>query len=459
MAIDLGTNNISAVVGLRNQEGRISVKSCATAELEGMVRGEIKNIEQVVSGIRGIVDQLEKNLDIKIRDIYTGISGQHIRCVKYPYYVFVGRDGEVREEDVRKLHESMGNVQAPDGETIIQIMPQSYSIDGEETASPVGAFGNKLEATFTFILGDNNAANRLKRAFTRAELKQAGVFVNAIASAEAVASEDEKEEGVAIVDIGAGMTDLTIFYKGIVRHVAILPMGGNIINKDIRSYGILERHVENLKVKYGVAMRDKAPADKFITTPGLNSRVPKEISFQNLAAIIEARMMDIADFVTEEINTSGYKEKLGAGVILTGGGARLQDLESFFKGYTGLDVRVACADICSQSVAEAKDPSYATAIGILIKGLDASPAAASKPVFPVTGVQRSRETEELGKENIKTPPRPINGYDNEKPFVEEEDPGYTDDYYGEDRPPKRGIFSKWKDKFNNMFDVIEDNEI
>lgn len=467
VAIDLGTNTVSAVIGYKNVGGEFTVVDCATGDIQGMVRSEIKNIEQVVGGIKSVVDALESRNNIKIKEVYTGISGQHIRSVKYPYYVFVGHDGEVREDDVRKLNESMSNVKAPEGETIIQIMPQCYYIDGEETSAPVGAFGNKLEATFNFILAESSPVQRFQLALSRAGLKQAGFFVNAIAAAQAVTTDDEKDEGVAVVDIGAGMSDVTIFYRNIVRHVGIIPIGGNAINKDIRSYGILERHVENLKIKYGCAMRDRVTADKYIATPGLNARVPKEISFQNLAAIIEARMMDVVDFVMEEIEASGYKGKLGAGIVLTGGSSRLKDLDELFKLHTGMDVRVANPELGEDSVTAVKDPMYATAVGLMIKGAEKGCHT------PVERLRRTQQqppnpihTHAQTSRTISVPPEhpviePVSQRTINDMYKDSDDIGIPDDIYETEGVSRRrgGIFSKLKDRFNNMFDVIEDNEI
>lgn len=163
VAIDLGTNTVATVVGTRGEGGKVRIIDCEISPVQGVVRSEIKNVELVAQSIKRTIEAIEARQQITIREAYAGISGQHIRCVKYPYYVFVGRDGEIREEDVQKLHESMGNVQAPDGETIIQIIPQNYIVDDEETMNPVGAFGNKLEAVFNFVLGDNNAVSRVKR--------------------------------------------------------------------------------------------------------------------------------------------------------------------------------------------------------------------------------------------------------------------------------------------------------
>ena len=470
VAIDLGTNTVATGVGTRGEGGKVRIIDCEISPVQGVVRSEIKNVELVAQSIKRTTEAIEARQQITIREAYAGISGQHIRCVKYPYYVFVGRDGEIREEDVQKLHESMGNVQAPDGETIIQIIPQNYIVDDEETMNPVGAFGNKLEAVFNFVLGDNNAVSRVKRALQKVEIRQAGLFLNAVASAEAVATEDEKEEGVAVVDIGGGTTDVTVFYKNSVRHVGIVPMGGNAINRDIRSYGILERHVESLKVRYGSAMRDQIKTEMSIKTPGLNARMPKEISLLNLAAIIEARMLDIIDFVMAEIKASGCQQKLGAGVVLTGGAAQMKDLDLLFKNYTGIDVRVATPDTVIEpgSIESASNPALATAVGLLLKGLSSGrPVRGSRPQ---TRPARQEAQPELGGNSYgaastENPQRrTINSLYRERKAAADREQEFIDEETQEEPVTGKtkkggGLFGRLKQKIDNMFDVIEDNEI
>uniref|UniRef100_UPI004027B108 cell division protein FtsA n=1 Tax=Alistipes indistinctus TaxID=626932 RepID=UPI004027B108 len=470
VAIDLGTNTVATVVGTRGEGGKVRIIDCEISPVQGVVRSEIKNVELVAQSIKRTIEAIEARQQITIREAYAGISGQHIRCVKYPYYVFVGRDGEIREEDVQKLHESMGNVQAPDGETIIQIIPQNYIVDDEETMNPVGAFGNKLEAVFNFVLGDNNAVSRVKRALQKVEIRQAGLFLNAVASAEAVATEDEKEEGVAVVDIGGGTTDVTVFYKNSVRHVGIVPMGGNAINRDIRSYGILERHVESLKVRYGSAMRDQIKTEMSIKTPGLNARMPKEISLLNLAAIIEARMLDIIDFVMAEIKASGCQQKLGAGVVLTGGAAQMKDLDLLFKNYPGIDVRVATPDTVIEpgSIESASNPALATAVGLLLKGLSSGrPVRGSRPQ---TRPARQEAQPELvgnsyGAASTENPQRrTINTLYRERKAAADREQEFIDEETQEEPVTGKtkkggGLFGRLKQKIDNMFDVIEDNEI
>lgn len=468
VAIDLGTNTVVAVVGVKSDDGKIRIidREVSPVQGQGMIRGEIKNIDLVSRSIKAVVSAIEQRQGIRITEAYTGISGQHIRSVKQPYYVFASRGGEIRQEDVRQLHDSMRNVPAPEGEKILQIIPQNYIVDDEEeTSSPVGTFGNKLASTFNIILGDSIAISRLEMALKRVDIATKGLYINAIASAEAVLSSDEKEEGVAVVDIGAGTTDVVVYHKNIIRHVGIIPIGGNVINKDIRSYGILEKHVESLKTRYGEAMRDAAHSDKYITTPGLSAKASKEISSQNLAAIIEARMLDIIDFIVEELKKSGFQDKLAAGVVLTGGGAQLKHVDHLFKSYTGMDARVAGAEytITEESLELAGSPAMSTAIGMLVRAFEERGQQQPSKVKPLARTPVRSEKLEDEEEGVATR-RKINdlyrGGGKRVQPQEELDP--EDDFAEEDTTPKRKfrLFKSFKDKMVRLFDEeIEDNEI
>lgn len=472
VAIDLGSNHVTTAVGRKGEDGRIRVIDCEMAPVQGMIRGEIKNIELVAQSIKNTVDAIGERLGVRIAEAWAGISGQHVRCVRQPYHVFVGRDGEIREEDVMQLHASMRNVQAPDGEKILQIIPQNYIVDDdEETSNPVGTFGKKLEATFNFVIGDANAINRVERALARANVKCLGLFLNAVASAEAVTTPDEREEGVAVIDIGGGTTDITLFQRNVIRHVGVIPIGSNAINRDIRSYGILEKHVENLKIKYGSAMRELVQSDKYISTPGLNARTPKDISFQNLAAIIEARMLDIIDFVMEEIKNSGFRDRLNAGVVLTGGGARLKDLDTLFKNYTGIDVRIAQPDVEAEESCAAKvnDAAFSTVVGILMKGAESGKASLVERIHTIT-----RPENRFGNPVAGQPENPAEAsrgqtindrYDSKRQDTSPAHSAYTqqttEEEDGEQQPRRKSsLFGKLSEKLSNWFDdTIDDNEI
>ncbi len=244
-AIDLGSSHVAVAVGTPEADGRIAIEGVALCEGKGIVRGEVKNVEQAAQSIKEAIDEIQQALGIRVSEVYAGVSGSHIRCAKHPYYVYVsGKDGEIAEQDVRKLNESMYAVQAPDGYRLMHIIPQHYLVDhDEEVSDPVGMFGKTLGSTFNLIVGENLILSRLEKALQKVGIEPVGIFVNPLAVSEAVMFPDEKDLGVAVVDIGAGTTDVSIFHDGILRYVGVIPLGTDSINKDIRSYGIMERYV------------------------------------------------------------------------------------------------------------------------------------------------------------------------------------------------------------------------
>lgn len=374
VAIDLGSSNVVVAVGTKAPDGKVNIEQVVVRESAGVAGGEVKNVESAAASIKKAVEEIEEKLGVKITEAYTGISGNHIRCAKHPYYVYVaGKDGEITAEDVHQLNESMRNMQAPDGYKLMHIIPQHYIVnDDEEVMDPIGRFGKTLGSTFNLIIGENVIISRLDKALQKIGIKQAKLFINPLAMAEAVTFPDEKELGVAVVDIGGGTTDVTVYHEGIVRNVSVIPMGADAINKDIRSYGIMERYVEDLKTMYGCAVADMVDPEKLVKIPGRTPNDYKDISFRNLAAIIEARMLDIIDYVVGEIEEAGYAGKLGAGIVLTGGSANLQEIKTLFEKRTGLEVRVAAPEVLvtAESKEMVGDPGMSVAVGILWQGLN-----------------------------------------------------------------------------------------
>jgi cell division protein FtsA len=372
-AIDLGSRNVVVAVGTRAADGRVKIEEIAVRESAGVEGGEVKNVETASAAVRAAVDEIEKKLGVRITEACTGISGDHIQCAKHPYHVYVaGKDGEITASDVRQLNENMRNIQAPDGYRLMHIVPQHYSVDEqEEVMDPVGRFGKTLGSTFNLVIGKSTIISRLEKALQKAGVSQAKLFINPLAVAEAVTFPDEKAMGVAVVDIGAGTTDVSIYQGGIMRDMSVIPMGADSINRDIQSYGIMERYVEDLKTMYGCAVAEMVDPEKRVKVPGRTPSDYKEISFRDLAAIIEARMTDIIDFVVEEIEASGYSGRLGAGIVLTGGGARLQEIKALLERRTGMEVRVAAPEIVvtAESREKAGDPAVAAAVGILWQGM------------------------------------------------------------------------------------------
>ena len=478
VAIDLGTSKIAVLVGRKTQDGKLDVLASSMSDsLSGVVRGEIKNTEHVSKALKETIGRIEQDLGISIREACIGVSGQHVKTLKHSGYIFIeNSDGEVRQRDVQRLNESMNNIQIPVGETIIQILPQEYRLDDEpDVREPVGMIGNKLDASFNILVGDKAAVSRIDKTLSKDNISATGHLLNPLAAAEAVLVPDEKELGVCVVDIGGGTTDVCIYHDNIIRHVAIIPLGGNIINRDIRSYGILERRVEGLKVKFGGAVGKMERADKFITIPGLNARDPKEISCRNLASIIEARLLDIIDSVKHEIQKTGYEDRLGAGIVLTGGTALTRNIDVLFHNHTGCDVRVALPDthVTEASVELVNSPVYSVAVGLLLKTLGAgvlSRPPGTRPLVKATTATAVRpqpaapeppaaKEPETAPENTRLSRRRWNDVADAR----REEPKDTAFESDTDTPPEAsgkkggGWFQRVKERLTGAFEVVDDD--
>ena len=483
VAVDLGCSSVVVAVGEKTPEGLLDVACVVTKPVEGVNAGRIENIELVSRAIREAMSEAEEQLGIRITEAYAGISGDFVRCARHTDHVFVyDPQNGVNQKDVDALFDRMRNVQAPDDETIMERVPQNYVVDdNQEVKNPVGSFGKKLSSTFNFILCLRTPMQRLDMALKRLGIKMLGVTSNAIATAEAVLLPDEKEEGVAVVDIGGGVTDVAVYYRNVVRYIATIPMGAMAINRDIRTMSVPEKHVESLKRKYGSAVAELAPEDKLIRVNGRTAREAKDILLRNLATVIEARATDIAEFVLQEIRDSGYAGKLAYGIVLTGGSAKLKDVDELFRRVTGMDVRIASAEtgVAEESREKVVDPAYATAVGILLKGAEQGACAvierpaspASRSAEPRPGFQPRQPQDVPEFRHMPRFQQPAQG-----PASAAAQPASDEDAAarGQEREdeqlkapviePKRkrdwgSIFQKTFDKINKSFTAAEDEEI
>jgi cell division protein FtsA len=266
----------------------------------------------------------------------------------------------------------MYNLNMNPGEEVIDVIPQEYIVDNEVGIKhPVGMLGNTLEANFHIIIGQTAAAKNIYKCVRKAGLEVVDLILEPIASADAVLSDEEKEAGVVLVDIGGGTTDLAIFQDHIIRHTAVIPFGGDIITEDVKEgCSIIKKHAEELKVKFGSCLSTENRDDELVAIPGLRGRPPKEITLKNLSSIIQARMEEIIEHIWYEIRNSGYEKKLIAGIVLTGGGAQLKHIKQLTEYMTGMDVRIGypnehLAPGCPEQMAS---PMYATGIGLVIQG-------------------------------------------------------------------------------------------
>lgn len=374
-AIDLGTTKVVTIIGKKSPNGKLQVVSHSKAQSTGIKRGMVLNIEETVASIQRTVEDVQMKSGIIFNDVYVGIAGQHIRSVKNRGSInLTAADEIITLENVNDLIEDMYKLPTDIGEEILHVLPQSFIVDNEGgIKNPIGMSGKRLEANFHIVIGQTASAKNIEKCVNRVDLVVNELILEPIASAEAVLTEDEKEAGVVLVDIGGGTTDVAVYFDGIIRHTAVIPFGGNVITNDIKEgCSILLRQAEQLKVQFGSALGDIAPEDKIVTIPGISGREPKEISFKSLAYIIQSRMEEIIDYVAFEIENSGYADKLSAGIVLTGGGALLRHLSQLVKFKTGFDVRIGYPNehLTSDADEEINSPTYSTSIGLVLKGFE-----------------------------------------------------------------------------------------
>jgi cell division protein FtsA len=374
-AIDIGTTKDCFDVGTKNEKNKIDILGFSKAESRGVKRGTVINIEETVRAIQKTVDEVKEQTGHPVKEVFVGIAGQHVKSIRNRGYI--NRDSydeEITKADIQALVDDMFKIPIDVGEEIIHVLPQNFMVDNEHNIkNPAGMTGKRLEANFSIVIGHVASARNIEKCVNRVGLKVKDLILEPIASAEAVLTEDEKEAGVALIDIGGGTTDLAVYYDGIIRHTAVIPFGGNVVTEDIKQgCSILMRQAELLKIQFGSALGEMAPEDKVVTIPGISGREPKEISFKNLAYIIQSRMEEIIDAATFEIENSGFYDQLSAGIVLTGGGALLTHLSQLVKFRTGLDVRVGLPNehLAGDPDNEINHPMYSTAVGLILKGFE-----------------------------------------------------------------------------------------
>jgi len=410
-AIDIGTSKIVAIIGAVSDEGKVKVLGMGKSNSKGVKRGVVLNIEEAAASMQEAVEQAEKQSGYKFYDVYVGIAGQHIKSMKNRHSKYIqSKDSEIKQSDIDELLDDMHNIALDAGEEIIHVIPQSYTVDNESgVKQPIGMFGKRLEANFHIVVGEIASAKHIYKCVERAGLKVNKMILEPLASSSAVLSNDEKEIGVAMVDIGGGTTDLAIYYDGILRHTAVIALGGFVITKDIKdACGILHRQAEQLKVQFGTALGEAAPED-IVSVKGISGREPKKISIKFLSKVIQARMEEIIDHVVFEIENSGFADKIGAGVTITGGGALLKHLRQLMSYKTSMDVNVGYpGSSLSVDNQEVNMPMYSTGIGLLLSGYQLEKENDFKEIERKTNFvedeledeQEEFETDENEEENI-----------------------------------------------------------
>jgi len=373
VGLDIGTTKIAAMVGQMNDNGKLEILGYGHRESHGVKRGVVNNIERTVESIKDAIEAASQMSGANIYNVHVGIAGQHIRSLQHKGSIMRNSlEDEISRMDIETLTQNMYKLVMQPGEEILHVIPQEFIVDKESgIKDPVGMSGICLEANFHIITGQIAAAKNLERCVNKSTLEMESIMLEPLASAESVLSDEEKEAGVALVDIGGGTTDVAVFQEGFLRHTAVIPLGGDIVTEDIKEgCTILKYQAEALKVKFGSALASENRDDEIVSIPGLKGRDPKEITLRNLAGIIQARMEEIIEQVYYEIKNSGYEKKLIGGIVLTGGGSMLKHLSQLTSFMTGMDTRVGYPQehLAPTVPKEIITPMYATTIGLVLKG-------------------------------------------------------------------------------------------
>ena len=440
-AIDVGTTKIVTLLGKRNENKKLEIVGFTRSDSKGIRRGEVLNPEEASNVVRDTILNLQYRTGIKFSEVFVGIAGQHIRIVKSRNYINrVSYDDSINVADIEQLKSDAGNIPLDEGKEIIHILPQSYIVDNEtDISNPIGMLGKRLEANYNIVVGNIDSIKRIKKCITQTGLAIKDIILEPLASADAVLYDEEREAGVALVDIGGGTTDVAVFHDKVLRHSAVIPYGGFVVTKDIKdACGLSEQVAEEVKLQFGMALSEAAEENKVIVIPvRIPGREPKEISMRNLAHIIQARMEEIIDGIMFEIENSGCVDKLGCGIVITGGGAMLRYLKELFRFRTGLDVRIGYpGEHLTGDSENINEPCYATGVGLLMKGFEYMD-------------EFSNGTEDTM-------------YDSNHP--EEDEKTQTEEESVEEvvgKKPKKNLskpkfsFERFKDKINEYFDVPE----
>ncbi|MDB2673181.1 cell division protein FtsA [Flavobacteriaceae bacterium] len=381
VGLDIGTTKIVVMVGQKNEFDKVEILGIGKSKSLGVHRGVVNNITQTIQSIQQATLEANAKSGLTINEVVVGIAGQHIRSLQHSDYITrENADEVIDEQDIETLINQVYKLVMLPGEEIIHVLPQEYKVDGQaEIKEPIGMYGGRLEANFHVVVGQVSSIRNIGRCIKSAGLEMGNITLEPIASSDAVLSQEEKEAGVALIDIGGGTTDLAIFKDGIIRHTAVIPFGGNVITEDIKEgCSIIQKQAELLKVKFGSAWPGENKETEIVSIPGLRGRDPKEISLKTLSKIINARIIEIIEQAYLEIKNYGHedqKKKLIAGIVLTGGGSQLKHLKQLVEYITGMDTRVGYPNehLAGDTDEQTTSPMYSTAVGLLMAALEKAP--------------------------------------------------------------------------------------
>lgn len=386
VGLDIGTSKVVAIVGKKTEDGQVEIVGIGSHASRGLKRGVVVNIETTVNAIQRAVEEAELMAGCEIHSVYAGIAGSHIRSMNSHGIVAV-RDREVVQADIDRVIDAAQAVAIPADQKVLHILPQEYVIDSQEgIKEPLGMSGVRLEAKVHLVTCAVNAAQNIEKCVQKCDLEVDDIILEQLASAYAVLTEDEKELGVCVVDIGGGTTDMAIFTGGSIRHTAVIPIAGDQVTNDIAmALRTPTQNAEEIKIKYACALTQLAGADETIKVPSVGDRPPRDLSRQALAEVVEPRYEELFTLVQSELRRSGFEEMIAAGIVLTGGTSKMEGVVELAEEIFHMPVRLASPQGVAGLSDVVNNPMYATGVGLLMYGLKQQEAGPAELVRPEGG--------------------------------------------------------------------------
>jgi cell division protein FtsA len=369
VGLDIGTSKVVAIVGELHPDGSIEVVGIGSSPSRGLKRGVVVDIESTVQSIKRAIEEAELMAGCEIQSVYVGIAGSHIRSINSDGIVAI-KDKEVSRTDVEKVLDAAKAVPIPNDQKVLHVLPQEYVIDGQDgIRHPIGMSGVRLEARVHLITGSESAAQNISKCVARCGLSVDQMIVEQLASSTAVLTDDEKELGVCMVDIGAGTTDIAVFTQGAIRHVSAIPIAGDQVTNDIAvSMRTPTQHAEDIKLKYACALRQLASPEETISVPSVGDRQPRRLARQTLAEVVEPRYEELFSLVQADLQRSGYIDLIAAGIVLTGGAARMEGAVELAEEVFHVPVRLGVPVDVAGLKEVVNNPVHATGVGLLQYG-------------------------------------------------------------------------------------------
>ena len=370
VGLDIGTSKIVAIVAEMKPDGGFEVIGMGSSPSRGLKKGVVVNIESTVNAIQRALEEAELMADCKIRDVWTGIAGSHIRSFNSHGMVAI-KDREVAQSDVDRVVETAKAIPIPTDQQILHVLNQEFVIDGQEDVrEPLGMSGVRLEVKVHIVTGAVSAAQNIMKCVRRCGLEVNDLILQPLASAMAVLSEDEKDLGVCLVDIGGGTSDIAVFTQGAIRHTAVIPIAGDQITNDIAmALRTPTKEAEEIKRRYGCALRELADPQEMVEVPGVGERGSKKMSRQTLAEVIEPRVEELYSLVQAELRRSGFEELLSSGIVITGGSAAMQGMVELGEEVFHMPVRLGLPSYAGGLSEVIRNPRFSTGVGLLMAGL------------------------------------------------------------------------------------------